>query len=244
MAGQYDVVIIGGGVAGLTAAWLISKQGYRVAIIERKPLNKIGERACGDAIGLHHFQELGWMPPQEVLNGSYKGVKIVSPSGNYSVIVYGEGVSVDSLKFGQWLLRNALDNGATLYDNSHFIDIELDDRGFARRAIIKDLKLGIKRDLEARAFIDASGAVPALRSRLPREYPIAERPYMTDYNIAYREVIELREPISGEDKDYAVIFLNKRVAPGGYWWLFPKKDGSIANIGVGVIPGKPFEKSL
>ncbi len=238
MAEQYDVVVIGAGVAGLTAAWLISSQGYRVAIVERKPLDKIGDRACGDAIGLHHFQELGWTPPQDVLNGSYKGVKIVSPSGNYSVIVYGEGVSVDSLKFGQWLLRNALDNGATLYDNSHFIDIRLDDKGFVRKAIIKDLKSGVKRDLEAKAFIDASGAVPALRSKLPREYPIAERPYMTDYNIAYREVIELREPISGEDKDYAIIFLNKKVAPGGYWWLFPKKEGSIANIGIGVIWGK------
>lgn len=238
MAEKYDIIIIGSGVAGLTAAWLISKQGYRVAIVERKPRNKIGDRACGDAIGLHHFQKLGWMPPPEVLNGSYRGVKIVSPSSKYSVIVYGEGISIDSIKFGQWMLRNALNNEVVLYDNSYLVGIELDDKGFVKKAIVKNHRLGVRRALEARAFIDASGAVPALRSRLPREYPISERPYMTDYNIAYREVIELKEPITSDDKDYAVIFLNKKIAPGGYWWMFPKKNGSIANIGVGVIWGK------
>ncbi len=237
MAEKYDVVIVGAGVAGLTASWMLSKQGFRVAVVERKPSRRIGERAGGDAIGLHHFQKLGFQPPQDVFDGVYRGVKIVSPSGKHSIIVPGEGVSIDSLKFGQWLLRNALDHGARLYDKHLLVGVELDDQGFVRKAYVKDLGSGVKRELEARAFIDASGSVPALRSKLPRDYPVAERPYMTDYNMAYREVIELDEPVAGEDRDYAIIYLNKKIAPGGYWWLFPKKNGSIINIGLGVIWG-------
>ena len=36
-AGPVDVAIIGAGPAGLTAAYLLSKEGYRVAVIERDP---------------------------------------------------------------------------------------------------------------------------------------------------------------------------------------------------------------
>ncbi len=235
MSSRYDVVVIGAGVAGLTAAWNLGKKGYKVALIEKKPRSKIGDKTCGDAIGLHHFNELGWSLPNDVVDGGYSGVKIVSPSKKYSIIVEGEGISVDSLKFGQWLLRNAIESGVDVYDSTFLTKAHLDSNGFVEKIIVRNLVTREYTEIYGKVFIDASGAVPALRTKLPREWPIAERPRITDYNMAYREVIELEEPITGEDKDYATIYLDQEVAPGGYWWFFPKRDGRIGNIGVGVI---------
>jgi flavin-dependent dehydrogenase len=91
-------------------------------------------------------------------------------------------------------------------------------------------------EIEAKAFIDASGAKPAIRSKVPLEWPVSERPYTTDFNLAYREVVELSKPVEWLDVNYAAIILDTRVAPGGYWWVFPKsKDGLIVNTGLGVV---------
>lgn len=231
---MYDVVVVGAGVAGLYASYLLSAFGWKVALVESKQNSNIGDKVCGDAIGLHHFRELGLDIPPSVIDHKYKGVKVYSPSGQYSVVVPGEGVSVNRREFGQWLLKKALDKGTELYDQHVVIDIEVKD-GVVKA--IKAKKVGGETiTIEARAFVDASGYKPAIRTRVPKDWPIAERPYTTDYNIAYREVVNLENPVAGEDVDYALIYVDVEVAPGGYWWLFPKSSsGDVANIGLGVI---------
>ncbi len=235
---KYDAVVVGAGVAGLNAAYILARKGYKTAIIESKPRSRIGDKTCGDAIGVHHFEELGWKPPEEVIDHYYKGVKIYSPSEEYSITVPGEGVSVNRIKFGQWLLKRAEEAGAELLDAHVVLGVEVKD-DYIKSLKVKPIGKPGTINVEAKAFIDASGSKPAIRSRLPPDkWPIAERPYMTDFNIAYREVLELEEPVKSEDKDYAVIYLNTVIAPGGYWWLFPKDpEGRIGNIGLGVIWG-------
>lgn len=234
---KYDAVVIGAGVAGLSAAFVLASKGFKVAVIESKSRNKIGDKTCGDAIGVHHFEELGWQVPGEAVDHRYKGVKIYSPSEDYSIVVPGEGISVNRVKFGQWLLRRAEDKGAELLDKHVLLSAIYDDDGVKSIKVKEIGKPGYK-EVVADAFIDASGAKPALRSKLPLEWPIAERPFMTDYNIAYREVLELEKPVRNEDIDYAVIYLNTVIAPGGYWWLFPKDpSGKIINVGLGVVWG-------
>jgi digeranylgeranylglycerophospholipid reductase len=234
---KYDAVVVGAGVAGLNAAYVLASKGFKVAIVESKPREKIGDKTCGDAIGTHHFEELGWKPPEGTIDHYYRGVKIYSPSEKYAIIVPGEGVSVNRVKFGQWLLKRAENAGATLLDKHVVLGVKA-SREKVDALIVKKIGTPGTLELEAEAFIDASGAKPAIRSRLPEEWPIAERPYQTDYNIAYREVIRLDKKIEGEDRDYAVIYLNTKIAPGGYWWLFPKDPtGETVNVGLGVIWG-------
>lgn len=250
MESKYDVIIIGAGVAGLNAAYELASRGFTVAIVESKPRNKIGDKTCGDAIGLHHFKELGWEPPSDVIDHKYKGVKVYSPSEKYDVVVPGEGVSVNRVKFGQWMLKRAEDHGAVLLDKHVLVGVTYDENGI-KSVKVKPIGKNEVIELFGKAFIDASGAKPALRTKLPLEWPISDRPYMTDYNIAYREVLELEKPLE-EDIEYAVIYLNTEIAPGGYWWLFPKSsDGRVVNIGLGVVwgvnnynPRKKYEQYL
>jgi geranylgeranyl reductase family protein len=244
---KYDVIVVGAGVAGLYASYYLGSMGWRVALVESKPMHKIGERVCGDAIGTHHFEELGLSVPSDVIDHKYKGVMIISPSGGHSIIVPGGGVSINRLKFGQWLLRQALDHNVELLDQHVVLDVELREN---RVSAIKVKKVnGETKLIEAEAIIDASGYKPAVRSKLPPEWPISEKPYVTDYNIAYREVIQLNEKL--EEVDYAKIFIDVNIAPGGYWWLFPKNSsGTMVNVGLGVInnghynPRLQYEKHL
>ncbi len=231
---MYDVVIVGAGVAGLNASWVLAKKGYRVALVERKPVDEIGEKTCGDAIGVHHFETLGWRPPEKVIEIRYRGVKIYSPREDHSIVVPGEGVGVHRKMFGKWLLERSLDAGVELYAGHVFMDAVLRD-GSVDAVRVKEVGRPGYKELRARAFIDASGASPAVRKKLPRDWPIAERPFITDYNLGFREIIELENPVEGEDKHYAIIYMNTVIAPGGYWWLFPKRDGLVGNIGLGVI---------
>ncbi|MEM1731693.1 MAG: NAD(P)/FAD-dependent oxidoreductase [Desulfurococcaceae archaeon] len=231
---NYDVVIVGGGVAGLYSSIVLSSKGFKVALVESKSREMIGNKACGDAIGVHHFDKIGLRIPDQIITHKYRGVKIYSPSEQYEIVVPGEGISVDRLGFGQWLLEEAIDRGVELYDQHSLVDIEIKDN---KISAVKAKKIGGGTiELRGKVFIDASGSKPALRVKVPREWPVSERPYTTDFNIAYREIIELKQPIKEEDVDYALIYLNTIIAPGGYWWLFPKShDGLMVNVGLGVI---------
>jgi len=96
---KFDVVVVGAGVAGLYASYQLASMGWKVALIESKPAGRIGDKVCADAIGVHHFEEIELTPPSYTIDHQYKGVKIYSPSGKHSIIVPGEGVSVNRIKF-------------------------------------------------------------------------------------------------------------------------------------------------
>ncbi len=233
----YDVVVVGAGVAGLTSSLKLAEEGLRTALVERRPLNKIGERACGDAVGLHHFREIGLEPPSHVVKQEYRGIVLVSPSGRHRIFVPGEGIGVDSVKFAQWLLGECVRRGVELLHSHHLESVKISG-GVLERVVVRDLTNGSRKELAAKAYVDASGAVPALRTKLPDEWPISERPRVTDYNAAFREIVELGEPLS--NPDYAAIYLNNDVAPGGYWWAFPTSSGREVNLGLGVVMGMGF----
>ncbi|MET1160290.1 MAG: NAD(P)/FAD-dependent oxidoreductase [Thermoprotei archaeon] len=236
---EYDVVVIGAGVAGLNTAYELASRGFSVALVETKPRERIGDKACGDAIGVHHFDEIGWEPPSNVIEHYYDGVTVYSPSRKYYVKVQGKGVSVNRIALGQWMLKRALDKGVELFDKHTLVKVNIKDNQVYSVEIRKAGSLEPV-ELRGRVFVDASGAKPALRTKLPSEWPLSEKPYMTDFNIAYREVIELEKPLE-ENVDYAMIYLDTVIAPGGYWWLFPKsRDGGIINIGLGVVWGRDY----
>jgi len=240
----YDVVVVGAGVAGLYASLRLASMGWNVALVESKPTNAIGSKVCGDALGVHHLNELDLTVPEAVIDHKYRGVKLYSPSKNYSIIVPGEGVSLNRLKFGQWLLKQALDNGVELLDRHVAFDVVLKEnrvKGIKVKKVDSEVL-----ELEAKLFIDASGYRPAIRSKLPREWPISERPYVSDYNIAYREIVEVEGRIIDENTaNYALIYLDVEAAPGGYWWLFPKTPtGTVVNVGLGVVNSGEYNPKI
>jgi digeranylgeranylglycerophospholipid reductase len=115
---KYDVIVVGAGTAGCLAAKTSAEAGLKVCIIERKSQKRYWRKVCGDALGEHHLKALGLNPPQHgELERRIEGVKIYSPDLETVFTVEHEdfsGYLLNRRLFGQWLLKLALDAGATL----------------------------------------------------------------------------------------------------------------------------------
>ena len=61
---KFDVVIVGAGTGGCMTARTAAKAGLKVCLIDRKERAFIGEKICGDAVGKHHFDNLGLAYPK------------------------------------------------------------------------------------------------------------------------------------------------------------------------------------
>ncbi|RLE65508.1 MAG: hypothetical protein DRJ47_04875 [Thermoprotei archaeon] len=232
---EYDIVVVGAGTAGAYASALLAEKGFKVALIDMKAKGKIGDKVCGDAIGSHHFKNTGLEPPQigSDADGIFKGVRVFSPNKRGYITAVGEGYALNRYAFGQRLLKKALNAGVELFDR-HYALKPLIEESWVKGVRARNLKNGMIVDFKSKVVIDASGAVSTIRVKLPSEWWVSEKVSKRDLIAAYREVIEVDEDL---DAEYADIFLDVDVAPGGYWWFFPKSK-NIVNVGLGVQQGE------
>lgn len=231
--GKYDVVVVGCGVAGCRYARILGEEGFKVALIDKKEENIIGVKTCGDAIGKHHFEELKMPYPSDLeVENVVEGIKIYSPDEKAVWTIKGEGFELDRHRFGQKLLREALKTGVELYDKTYALKPVVEN-GKVSGVYVK-LENGDRKIIRGDLIVDASGVSAVLRSRLPREWPVSEPLNPQDTSVAYREIRVVEEDI--EDYRYLRIYLSQDVAPGGYWWFFPKSSRRV-NVGLGVKGG-------
>ena len=235
---DYDVVIVGLGPAGASLAYLLRNSGLKVAGIDVASEDRVWGKPCGDAISSSHFDRNGLPHPSgDALMQIVNGALVYSPSEEGVVELVGEnaGYMIDRNKYGLRLLKEASSKG---------VDIFLRTR--ASQPIFEAGKLvGVKATSEdlgevefrAKVIVDATGSGGAIRRKLPREWPIVEDPPETDFVVAYRRIVELDYDI--ERPDFIRLYFNVNIAPGGYWWFFPK-GRRVANIGLGVQLGRGY----
>ena len=58
------MAVVGAGTAGCMTAKTAAKAGLKVCLLDSKEREKIGKKVCGDAVGKHHFDELGLTAPK------------------------------------------------------------------------------------------------------------------------------------------------------------------------------------
>jgi len=237
---KYDVVVVGAGTAGCLAAKTAAEAGLKVCIVERKSRIDIGNKICGDALGEHHLKALGLSPPQHgEIERRIEGVKIFSPDLETVFTVRHEdfsGYLLNRRLFGQYLLKLALDKGATLYDNTQCLEPIIED-GFVVGVSAKNMKTGEKVLFKGRTVVDASGFLAVVRRKLPKEMMIENEISKEDVEACYREIRQLKQEAT--DKNYCEIYLNQKVTPGGYTWIFYKGSAKV-NAGLGVCMRSGF----
>ena len=237
---KFDVIVVGAGTGGSMAAKTIAKAGLKVCMIDRKAEQDIGDKVCGDAIGKHHFDNVGIAHPSgKELDQKIEGIKVYSPDMETEVNVKGEGVHgylVNRLFFGQRLVKEAKAAGATLMDQTVVTEPVIKD-GYVVGVSIKNLKTGENSELHAKVVVDASGHSAVLRKKLPAELGIEKEVDDEDVEICYREIREIKEP--ADDLGFCKIYLDLKRFPGGYCWIFPKSPTTV-NVGLGVAMTKGF----
>jgi len=237
---NFDVIVVGAGTAGCMTAKTTAKIGLKVCLIDRKKSDEIGEKICGDAIGNHHFDVLGLAYPKgEELRKQIMGVKIHSPDMKTVFKIKGEklyGFILNRRLFGQRLLRDALNAGATLLDSTIATEPVLHN-GFITGVTAKNLKTGNKSQLQSSVIVDASGFSAVLRKKLSPEIGIDLHVDNEDVEACHREIRGLTG--HNVDSEFCEIYLDQTMAPGGYYWIFPEGENRV-NVGLGVAMTRGF----
>jgi geranylgeranyl reductase family protein len=236
---SFDVIVVGAGTGGTTAARFIAKNGLSVCLIDRKPRDKIGDKICGDAVGNEIFGLLNINHPKnEELSCYIKGAKLYSPNLKKCLTLIDPkqaGYIVNRLEFGQRLLNEAIDAGITQFlDNTMALDLS-HSNGSVSGLKVK-LENGEKVELKSNLLIDASGFYSPLRKSVNSSL-IEKSISKEDSILCYREIINFSpKDQKVQDPEYITIILDQIKAPGGYIWYFPKNESSV-NIGLGTFMG-------
>ena len=231
---SYEVLVVGAGPAGASAAYWLARHGHDVAVVERKTFPR--EKTCGDGLtprAVKQLQDMGLGDELakyhrfDGLRCTAQGRSLELPWPEHPVFPsYGYVVRRRDL---DWMVAlNAEAAGATLLQRADAIAPVI-DRGFVRGAVVQTADAPSPVELRARYVVVADGA----NSRFGRAlgtFRTKEWPYGTAIR-TYWETPRHAEPWIESALD--VKDRNGNPLPG-YGWIFPVGDGSV-NIGVGLL---------
>ena len=221
MSNEYDVIVVGGGPCGATAADDLARQGHSVLLLDRQGRTK----PCGGAIPPRLIKD--FEIPDHLLVAKARCARMVSPTDNRVDIPIENGFvgMVDRDEFDEWLRERARTNGAHRH-RADFQKITRDDDGTAVVHFNEVDKhgLGMLRTVRARMIIGADGA----RSSVARQ--MIEGAEKTKYVFAYHEIIEAPTH-AAHDPERCDVFYQGHLSPDFYGWVFP--HGRTMSVGTG-----------
>ncbi|WP_102109700.1 geranylgeranyl diphosphate reductase [Oceaniglobus roseus] len=222
----YDVVVIGGGPSGATAAQDLAEAGRKVAMLDRAGRIK----PCGGAIPPRLIADFA-IPDSQIV-ARISTARMISPTSRAVDIPIENGFvgMVDREHFDEFLRDRAARAGATRLAGT-FQRIERDDTG--THVVYRDKASGESRRLATRLVIGADGA----RSNVAKaEVPGGDR---IPYVIAYHEILKAPERsehcINGAyDPKRCDVIYDGRISPDFYGWVFPHGDQLSVGMGTGI----------
>jgi geranylgeranyl diphosphate/geranylgeranyl-bacteriochlorophyllide a reductase len=218
MNDNFDIIVVGGGPSGATAAQLTAKQGAKVLLLDKGGRIK----PCGGAVPPRLIRD--YAIPAHLIVARIDAARIVSPSGRLAHMpVDGSYVGmVDREEFDEYLRNRAADAGATRATGTYTHSTR-DDDGVLR--IHYELKDGAQASARTKLAIGADGAL----SKLGRDHiPDAHK---TKLVFAYHEIVERPDTADTYAPERCDVYYNARYSPDFYAWVFP--HGKTASIGTG-----------
>ncbi len=217
---MFDVVVVGGGPSGATAATDLARSGHAVAL-----LDKAGRiKPCGGAVPPRLIADFE-IPDSQIV-ARIRTARMISPTGRRVDIPIENGYvgMVDREHFDEFLRVRAADSGATRFTGT-YLRIERDAEG--THVIYRDKADQAEKRLTTRLVIGADGA----RSNVARdEVPDGDK---VPYVIAYHEIIAAPDTVESYDANRCDVVYDGRISPDFYGWVFP--HGPQASVGMGSM---------
>jgi geranylgeranyl diphosphate/geranylgeranyl-bacteriochlorophyllide a reductase len=224
-----DVVVVGGGPSGATAAHELARAGRRVVLLDRAGRIK----PCGGAIPPCLIREFDI--PQHLIVARISLARMIAPSNKHVDMPVENGYvgMVDRDVFDEWLRARAASAGADRRKGT-FKSITRDPDGCAvvnyepRGSDVTGVGEGGLIRIRTRMVIGADGA----KSGVAREtIPAAKS---MKYVFAYHEIVRVPanpDAASAYDGGRCDVYYQGQLSPDFYAWVFP--HGDTASIGVG-----------
>ena len=214
---MYDVIVVGAGPAGTTAARCTASAGLKTLLLEKERFPRV--KVCGGGLPVRVLPHIGIDIPDSLIERKCSGVRV-----RYRDICIESGGGDDLIlmisreKFDHYLACCAVDAGVELMENMNVRSLDVQDD----HVVVKSTEGSFKSSM----VIGADG----VQSVCARDV----RPDFVPDNLGF--LLEAEIPYSNEFVDSYI--LNKCEfhfgdVRNGYGWVFPK-DGHLS-VGIGAI---------
>jgi len=216
----YDVIVIGGGPSGATAADDLALRGWKVLLLDRQGRTK----PCGGAIPPRCIKDFDI--PDHLLVAKARCARMISPKDNKVDIPIENGFvgMVNRDSFDEWLRERARAHGATRVRGS-FSKITRDQDGVARVHMVSVDNKTPAQSHRARYIVGSDGA----KSEVARQ--TIEGAERTKYVFAYHEIVRAANGQPDYDPDRCDVYYRGSLSPDFYGWVFP--HGDTMSVGTG-----------
>jgi len=219
---NYDVVVVGAGPAGATAAKFLAEKGEKVLLIDKSSFPR--DKPCGGGLSVRTLKRFNYISKDLIASYSFSG-RIHSSSLKYQVQLHkDEPIAAFVLRkdFDDGLLRLAIEKGTTFMEGKTATDISILPEKVK-------IKLNTGEYVESQLVIGADGiwSTIAKKSGLGHHYHRTGRCLFQEFSLASC----LLDDYFTEERIFH--FHLRFMGILGYGWVFPKKDS--VNIGIGEI---------
>ncbi|MHA1603727.1 MAG: NAD(P)/FAD-dependent oxidoreductase [Candidatus Freyarchaeota archaeon] len=215
---MWDVVVVGGGPAGLVCSEKLASHGLDVLVLDDRTEPNM-DKPCGGMLTERAISEFG--VDERILEREIWGVTVVYREGEPFTVDYGEraGGNVHRTELGKHLAQRAVSAGAEVRPRERV-------KGLA--VLRGHVEVSASETFEARVVVGADGVNSLVRDLLNPRYDRSSLGFCVQYIMSMdRELIDDR---FGRRNEF---YYGGDVSPFGYAWIFPK--GDCLAVGVGAL---------